>query len=100
MKQQNKIAQATAQATPEQRKAVAEGKPVPVAATQGQQITSDSQKVAAAQGGGGAGGGQTNIVAPQSSVVNAPQSQVVNAPLSAYGIFGGRVSAPQRSAAF
>lgn len=100
MKQQNKIAEATAQATPEQRKAVAEGKPVPVAATQGQQITSDSQKVAAAQGGGGAGGGQTNIVAPQSSVVNAPQSQVVNAPLSAYGIFGGRVSAPQRSAAF
>ena len=100
MKQQNKIAEATAQATPEQRKAVAEGKPVPVAATQGQQITSDSQKVAAAQGGGGLAGGPTNIVAPTSSVVNAPQSQTINAPLSAYGIFGGRVSNAQGSAAF
>ena len=100
MKQQNKIAEATAQATPEQRKAVAEGKPVPVAATQGQQITSDSQKVAAAQGGGGSAGGPTNIVAPTSSVVNAPQSQTINAPLSAYGIFGGRVSNAQGSAAF
>jgi hypothetical protein len=64
-------------------------------------MNADSQKVAAAQSGGGTGGGQTNIVAPQSSVVNAPQSQTVNAPLSAYGIFGGRVSAPQqKSAAF
>lgn len=100
MKQQNKVAEATAQATPEQRQAIAEGKPVPVPTNQGQQITTDSQKVAAAQGGGGAGGGQTNIVAPTSSVVNAPQSQTVNAPLSAYGIFGGRVSNAQGASAF
>lgn len=100
MKQQNKVAEATAQATPEQRQAIAEGKPVPVPTNQGQQITTDSQKVAAAQGGGGAGGGQTNIVAPQSSIVNAPQSQTINAPLSAYGIFGGRVSGTQGAAAF
>ena len=63
-------------------------------------MNADSQKVAAAQGGGGAGGGQTNIVAPQSSVVNAPQSQTINAPLSAYGVFGGRVSNHQNSTAF
>lgn len=65
----------------------------PVAtAPQGAAMNADSQKVAAAQGAGGGGGGQTNIVAPQSSVVNAPSSQTVNAPLSAYGIFGGRTS--------
>ena len=62
--------------------------------TPGQAISTDSQRVAAAQGGGG-GGSQTNIVAPQQSIISAPQSQVVNAPLSAYGIFGGRVSYPQ-----
>ena len=101
MKSQNKIAASTAQATPEQRQAVATGKPVPVPANQGQRITTDSQKVEAAKGSSGGGGGQTNIVAPQSSVVNAPQSQTVNAPLSAYGIFGGKASAPQqKSAAF
>lgn len=58
----------------------------------GQALSADSQAVAAAQGGGGAGGGQTNIVAPSSQVVNAPSSQVINAPLSAFGIFGGKVS--------
>lgn len=61
------------------------------ARTPGQAISTDSQRVAAAQGGGGSGG-QTNIVAPQQSIVSAPQSQVVNTPLSAYGIFGGRAS--------
>lgn len=74
--------------TEEQKRAIIEGRPARV----GEQLTTDSQKVAAAQGGGGAGGGQTNIVAPQSSVVNAPQSQTVNSPLSAFGVFGGRVS--------
>jgi len=67
--------------------------------TPGQAINTDSQRVAAAQGGGG-GGGQTNIVAPQQSIISAPQSQVVNAPLSAYGIFGGRVSYPQMAGTF
>ncbi len=103
MQSQNKQADTAAQMTPEQRRAVAEGKPItPVStAPQGTAMNADSQKVAAAQSGGGTGGGQTNIVAPQSSVVNAPQSQTVNAPLSAYGIFGGRVSTPQqKSAAF
>jgi hypothetical protein len=103
MQSQNKQADTAAQMTPEQRRAVAEGKPVRAVPTapQGTAMNADSQKVAAAQSGGGTGGGQTNIVAPQSSVVNAPQSQTVNAPLSAYGIFGGRVSAPQqKSAAF
>ncbi len=103
MQSLNKQADTVAQMTPEQRRAVAEGKPItPVStAPQGAAMNADSQKVAAAQSGGGTGGGQTNIVAPQSSVVNAPQSQTVNAPLSAYGIFGGRVSAPQqKSAAF
>jgi len=51
-------------------------------------MNADSQKIAAAQSGGGAGGGQTNIVAPQSSVVNAPQSQTINAPLNATPTFG------------
>ena len=68
--------------------------------TPGQAINTDSQRVAAAQGGGGGFGGQTNIVAPQSSVVNAPSNQTVNAPLSAYGIFGGRVSYPQMAGTF
>lgn len=88
MESRNKVAESFEQATPEQKRAVIEGKPV----AKGQQLTTDSQKVAAAQGGGGAGSGQTNIVAPQSSVVNAPQSQTVNSPLSAFGVFGGRVS--------
>lgn len=68
--------------------------------TPGQAISTDSQRVAAAQGGGGGGGGQTNIVAPQQSIISAPQSQVVNTPLSAYGIFGGRVSYPQMAGIF
>ena len=60
--------------------------PVPTA-PQGAAMNADSQKIAAAQSGG-AGGGQTNIVAPQSSVVNAPQSQTINAPLNATPTFG------------
>ena len=89
MQSQNKQADTAAQMTPEQRQAVAEGKPItPVpTAPKGETMNADSQKVAAAQGGGG-GGGQTNIVAPQSSVVNAPTNQTVNAPLNATPTFG------------
>lgn len=96
MESQNKVAQSFEQATPEQKQAVIEGKPV----AKGQQLTTDSQKVEAAKGGG-MGGGSTNVVnAPQQSVVNAPQNQVINTPLSAYGIFGGKVSNAQGAAAF
>lgn len=58
----------------------------------GSALNTESQKVASARSTTGGENNNTNIVAPQSSVVNAPSSQVVNAPISAYGIFGGRVS--------
>lgn len=90
MESANKVAEASAQATPEQRAAVAEGRrvtPVPTAMP-GEQIAADSQKVAGAEGAGAGGKGAAVVNAPSTTNVNNGQTNNLTVRPSATPGFG------------
>jgi hypothetical protein len=103
MESANKVAAATAQATPEQRAAVAEGRRVePVQTTPpGQQIMTDSQRVAAADSAAaGQGRGNAIVNAPTTNVNNGQTNNFATRP-SATPTFGAALSrGEQRVSAF
>jgi hypothetical protein len=97
MENQNKLAEDTAKMTPEQRKAVAEGKPVqPIpTAPNGAAINNESQKVAAAKGDIKGAGSSQNVVAPVTTTnVNQNQTQNISVKPSATPEFGMKYSRP------
>ena len=90
MESANKVAEASAQATPEQRAAVAEGRrvtPVPTSMP-GEQIAADSQKVAGAEGAGAGGKGAAVVNAPSTTNVNNGQTNNLTVRPSATPGFG------------
>jgi hypothetical protein len=98
MESANKVAAATAQATPEQRAAVAEGRRVePVQTTPpGQQIMTDSQKVAAADSAAGGSKSTSVVNAPSTTNVNNGQTNNITARPSATPTFGAALSRGQQ----